>query len=497
MKRLLSFLLLVCVMLPMEAQRLLSLDSCRALAIRNNKELRISKFKHDVATNVRKAAKTKYLPSVDASGTYMYTSKEISLLNDDQKSALSGLGNTVSQGIGQNLSPVLTQMAQQGLITAAQASGFGQLITNAAPSLTSALNNLGQKIVDDFHTNTHNLWMGSIVVAQPIFMGGKITAYNNIAKYSEMFVENEGNATMQETLLNIDNAYWMVVSLKHKKNLATSYLELTKKLDNDVQKMINEGVATRSDGLSVSVRVNEAEMTLTQVEDGLVLSKMLLCQLCGLPLNENITLVDEDRETLATVEESPEADVQTAINNRPELKMLSNAVDISKQNVKLVRSDYLPTVALTGGYTLSNPNVFNGFQNKFAGVWNVGVLLRVPIWHWMEGAYKVRAAKATTNMTSMQLSDAQEKIELQVNQSTFKVKEANKKLAMANKNTEKADENLRCATLGFKEGVLPTTNVLEAQTAWFMAESQKIDAEIDVKLTQVNLKKALGVLQQY
>jgi len=84
---------------------------------------------------------------------------------------------------------------------------------------------------------------------------------------------------------------------------------------------------------------------------------------------------------------------------------------------------------------------------------------------------------------------------LQVNQSSFKVNEANKKLAMANKNTERADENLRCATLGFKEGVIPTSNVLEAQTAWFQAESQKIDAEIDVKLTQVYLKKALGVLQ--
>ena len=139
--------------------------------------------------------------------------------------------------------------------------------------------------------------------------------------------------------------------------------------------------------------------------------------------------------------------------------------------------------------------MFNGFENKFAGIWNVGVLLRVPVWHWMEGEYKVRAAKSQTVIANMQLADAREKIELQVNQSSFKVSEANKKLAMANKNTERADENLRCATLGFKEGVIPTSNVLEAQTAWLQAESQKIDAEIDVKLTQVYLKKALGVLQ--
>ena len=65
---------------------------------------------------------------------------------------------------------------------------------------------------------------------------------------------------------------------------------------------------------------------------------------------------------------------------------------------------------------------------------------------------------------------------------------------MAKKNVEKAEENLRCANVGFKEGVLQTTDVMEAQTAWMQAQSQKIDAEVDVKISQVNLKKALGVL---
>ena len=66
---------------------------------------------------------------------------------------------------------------------------------------------------------------------------------------------------------------------------------------------------------------------------------------------------------------------------------------------------------------------------------------------------------------------------------------------MAVANVEKADENLRCANVGFKEGVIPSTDVMEAQTAWLQAQSQKIDAEIEVKLSQVNLKKALGTLQ--
>ena len=495
MKRIVGVFLLVGILLPAEAQRLLNLDSCRALAIRNNKELNISKIKRDVAINNRKAAHTKYLPSIDATGTYTRTSKEISILNDNQKTTLQNMGTTVSTNMATDMTSMVTEMVQSGLITAQQAGSIGQLMSTAGSKFATALNGVGQKIVDDFHTDTRNFWMASIMLTQPVYMGGKITAYNNITKYSEKIAANENEASLQSTLMDIDQAYWTVVSLKHKKNLAESYYDLVKKLDDDVQKMIIEGVATRADGLSVSVKVNEAEMSLTQVDDGLVLSKMLLCQLCGLSINEQITLTDEDKDNLTDMGGDTNPDVKIAINNRPELKMLNNALEINRQNVKLVRSEYLPSVVLLGGYTVQNPNVFNGFENKFSGIWNIGVLLRVPVWHWMEGEYKVRAAKSQTVIANIQLADAREKIELQVNQSSFKVNEANKKLAMANKNTERADENLRCATLGFKEGVIPTSNVLEAQTAWFQAESQKIDAEIDVKLTQVYLKKALGVLQ--
>ena len=63
---------------------------------------------------------------------------------------------------------------------------------------------------------------------------------------------------------------------------------------------------------------------------------------------------------------------------------------------------------------------------------------------------------------------------------------------MATKNVDKAEENLRCANVGFKEGVLQTTDVMEAQTAWMQAQSQKIDSEVEIKIAQVNLKKAIG-----
>jgi outer membrane protein TolC len=236
-------------------------------------------------------------------------------------------------------------------------------------------------------------------------------------------------------------------------------------------------------------------MTLTKVDDGLVLSRMLLNQLCGLPLNEQITLEDEQQENIAVVELTPKLDVEKAVENRPELKLLQNSVALSKQATNVLKAGNMPQLLLTGGYAVSNPNLFDGFQRKFGGFWHVGVMLRVPVWNWGDVMYKVRASKGATSIANLELAEARELIELQVNQNTFKVDEANKKLTMAQANIARANENLRTANLGFSEGVITPATVMEAQTAWLQAQSQKIDAEIDVKLSQVDLQKSLGTLE--
>ena len=485
MRRFLGFILLTTMVQAAEAQRLLNLDSCRALALHNNKQLSISRVKQEVAANVRKSARTKYLPHVSALGGYEFTSKEMSILNDEQKEALSGLGTNLTGTLQSQLAPFVQHLP----------ADLQQQLGVEMTQMAGMLNGGGQRIVDAFRTDTRNLFAGAVMLVQPVFMGGAIIAMNKMADQGELLAANSAEAKRQTTLYNIDQAYWQVVSLRHKQKLAEAYLDLVKKLDGDVQKMIREGVATRSEGLSVNVKVNEAEMALIKVNDGLTLSKMLLCQLCGLPVNEQITLADEENQELGLSEQAPVADIATAAENRPELKMLQNVVDISKQATNMLKAGNLPQVMLTGGYMVSNPNVFNGFQKKFAGVWNVGVMVRVPIWNWGDVAYKVRAAKGATAIATLQKNEAREMIELQVNQSSFKVNEATKKLEMAKASTARADENLRMANLGFGEGVISSTTVMEAQTAWLQAQSQKIDAEIDVKLSQVNLQKALGVLR--
>lgn len=494
MTRLLLSLMLCAVWLPQVQAQGLSLDSCRALALRNNKQLNVARLKQDVARYNRKVMRTKYLPKVDAVGGYEYFSKEISLLNSNQKTAFGSLGTTATGAVGGNITQMITGLVQQGVITPELAQQLGGVLNKLTPQLAEAGNKLGQAVNDAFRTDTKNIWSGAVMVRQPIFMGGAIVAANKMADIGEKMAASDLELRRQTTLYDIDQAYWLVVSLRQKEQLAQSYRDLVKKLSEDVKKMIREGVATKADGLKVDVKVNEVDMQLTQVEDGLSLAKMMLCQLCGLPMDREITLADENVQTLAPVITETYEAADTTYAARPEIQMLENAIELSRQSTRLIRAAALPHVALTGGYMVSNPNVFNGFERKFAGVWNVGVLVQVPVWNWFESSYKIRAAKTATSIAVMELSDVREKVNLQVAQSQFKLKESLKRFHMANENMKSAEENLRCANLGFKEGVMEVTDVMAAQTAWQMAQSQKIDAEVGVKLSQVNVKKALGIL---
>ena len=466
------------------AQRVLTLDECRAMALENNKQMQVSRVKQSIAENQRKSARTKYLPRVSALGAYEYTSRGISLLNKEQKALLNNLGEVFTSAIENEVSKLPLDPAK-----------LKELAEMAAPYVSATqgtIDHLGQSLNEALQSNNHNTFAGAITLTQPIYMGGAIKTLNRVADIKEELAANTLEARRQATLYDIDNVYWQVVSLRHKQDLAESYLNLVKKLDHDVEKMTEAGLTTRSDKLSVQVRVNEAEMALAKVIDGLSLTKMLLCQLCGLPVDEPIELADEKADEIAAPAAIP---LTTNIDNRPELRLLQNAIDLTHQEVNLLKAENRPQVLFNGGYAVTNPNAFNGIQHRFGGFWHVGLQVRIPIWNWGDVKHKVQAAQEATTVANLELEDAREKIELQVSQNRFRVSEANKNLALAKSNIASAEENLRMAKRGFEEGVITPTTVMEAQSAWLMAQTQKIDAEIELQLSNTDLLKALGILK--
>lgn len=464
-------------------QRILSLDSCRALALRNNKELLISQDNKDAAGYEHQAAKTNYLPKVGLDGGYIWNQKSTHLLNKDTQNDLTKIGTSVTSDLSQSAAAIVQQFPE-----------LAPLLQSLGTPIAGALNVMGSQIVDAFRTNTYNIYTGALIVTQPIYWGGRIKAYDHITNYTERLLGAQHDRLTQEVIYSIDQAYWQVVSLSGKKRLAESYLKMLQKLDSDIQKMYEQGIATKASTLTVRVKLNEADMTLTKVTDGVSLSKMLLCEICGLPVDGDVKLVDEDKSEIPVEIILQKPDTTEVFTKRKDLQALEEATKIAEENIKLVKGTYLPSLSAFGGYSLMNPNVYNGFQNKFAGNISIGITLHVPIWRWGEGKYQVRAAQALAQSQRHLYQDAKEKIDLEVNQAKFKVNEAQKKLVMARKNLEKADENLHYADVGFHEGVIVAADMLEAQTAWVQARSEKLDAEIELKLAEIYLSKSVGNL---
>ena len=389
MKRTILLLTFVVTVSCMHAQRMLTLEECRNLAIQNNKELQISGEKIKMADNEKKAAFTKYFPQLSANGAYMWNQKDINLLD------MGALSSSLSSSLG----------------------GLAQL---------PMIQHLMSGVNDMQHLDVQNIWVGNVSLVQPVFMGGKIVNYNQITKFAKQLAESMNNLQLQDLIYKTDETYWQVISLVNKKKLADAYVDLLRKMDSDVTAIIYEGVATEADGLSVKVKLNEAEMAQTKVENGLALTRMLLAQICGLSLEEDLSLADEKLDNFPVETTQASADLNEAFMNRNELRSLDLATKIYKRKERIALAEMLPNVALAANYFVTNPNVFNGFKNDFAGMFNVGVMVKVPLSGWWEGTYWRNSAKAETRIKTLEWQDAREKIELQVNQSVYKVNEAGK-----------------------------------------------------------------------
>ena len=521
MKKTLIWAALLLTTVQLNAQTTLTLEDCRDMAVQNSKELDQARIDREMAGYDKKIALANYFPNISATGAYMYNNRDIALISDSQSQLLrnagtlvqgqldAAAGNAVTQ-LGTAMNQKMTQLMtaiQTNPALAAEYMGSPMWQTvlqmlqgmdpsslaGLVPNIADPINAIGADIDKTLHPDLHNVWVGAITVEQPLFAGGKIVYSNQMASLAENLADAKYDTKYADVLLDVDQAYWQIVSIAAKKKLAQSYSELLHQMQADVQHAIQAGVATESDALQVQVKANEADMLYTKSSNGLELAKMLLCKRIGLPLDTEIVLADEDLDVIPIPARTEEKSLEDIYASRPETRSLSLAKEIYDRKAKVVRADMLPTVALVGNYLISNPNAYNGIQNTWqGGMFSVGVMVRVPICHGGENMYKYRKAKAEARQYTDQYDDATGLIDLQVAQQRKLCGEALEKLTMAENNLASAEENLRKASVGYEAGVIETNTVLGAQTAWLSAHSEYIDAGIELQMAAASLQKAEG-----
>ena len=486
--------LLLCCTLAGAQPRTLTLADCREMAVAQSKELDQARIQTEMAGYDRKIALANYFPKVTAAGSYVYNNRDVNLISEEQSARLTSAGTTLDNAfwdalkgqVGGLENPTVRTVALE-LLNQMQASP--NRIDIATP-----INAIGQEIDATLHPDLHNIWAGTVVVEQPLFAGGKIIYSNQMAALAQQLAQSKYDMAEAQLLLDVDQAYWQIVSIANKELLAEEYVELLSQLEADVDHAIEAGVATPSDALQVKVKANEARMMLTKATNGLALSKMLLCQRIGLPLDSQIVLADETLDVIPEPRTPEQRSMEDIYEARPETRSLELAGQLFDKKAKVIRADGLPTVALMGAFTLTNPNLYNGFQNTWqGGNLSAGVVVKIPIVHGGEGVWKYKKAKAEARLYQDQLEDAKQKILLQVTQQRKLLAEAQQKQELAQANLAAAEENLRMATVGHEAGVVPTSTALAAHTAWLSAHSESIDAGIELQMTAAALQKAEGM----
>lgn len=461
-------------------QQTLTLADCRSRALSQNKQSLINQENAAAAAELRKAAVAKFFPKASANGAYMYVQNNLYLLPDHYEFPFGVMNADGTFVI--NDDAIQTRHFNY--------ADLRELFPTLDEKLTDWMAQEYTKARDLSELDIHNVFVVQAGVTQPIFMGGKLIELYKIARATEQMANLKQENQNDELLLSVDEAYWRVISVEQKYLLATQYCALLQKADSNIMAAIEEGTMTKSDLLKMRVALNEAQMNRQKAEDGLVLAKMALCQLIGMPLDSDIRLDDSELDT-PSLKTSQDIDMERTLQNRREIQMLEEAEKIARSGVMLTASTLMPNVVAGANYVATSPNLFNGYQNKLGGTFTAGVVVNVPIAH-ADDIYQLRAAKHKARTIELQLQEAREKIELQVTQAAGKLNAQNQKLLTATANTQTADENLRLAQEAFSEGMLTSTELLGAQTAWLRAYSEKTDAAIELRMAEVYLKKYAG-----
>ena len=450
-----------------------TLQQCRELALSAGYSAKSQEESRLAAKYNRQAALASMFPKVSANGSYLYNTLNAHLL-----------ANTTTFTFGTaTVNPDGTAQWQwRDGATGTISDAAGQRIADAY-----------QMVYDKMTFDLHHILVAQVGVTQPIYVGGRLINLYKIAKSTEKIATIESESKREAIVYSVDEAYWRVVSVSKKKELAEQYYRLLCQLEADVTEALNEGLVTQADLLKVTTKRGDAEVKKLQAENGLTLSNMALAQVCGLPLN---TVFELDETGLADIAlPSDTASTDAAVSARPEVLMLEEAQKIAQSNAMIAAAGLQPNIVASAGYIYTNPNVDNGFSNKWdgKGFFSAGVVVNVPIAH-ADDILRYKAAKHAAKAMEYKTEETRALLTLQTTQSNQKLAEAQQKIALARLTCNNAAEVLRMAEESYDAGMITASELMQAQTAWLAAATDLVDAEAEAKTTETQVRKYLGKL---
>lgn len=323
---------------------------------------------------------------------------------------------------------------------------------------------------------------GGAMLSLPIFAGGQIYNANKMATLGMELSELQLRQTTNEVTLTVSQYYWNIVILNEKLQTLQRVESLLDKICSDVTVAVDAGVKNRNDLLQVELRRNETKSAVIDVENNIKVCKMLLAQYIGVEMDGfdvQSAVSDELR--------SPEylyVNHDESLSSTVEYQLLSKSVDASKLERRLNKGQFLPTVALNGGY------LYNDFmgpsQNSFVGM----VSVSIPI-SWKAPSsvrkYKYRHQNAVT-----EFNNGSEQLLIRMQKAQIDLSNAYQQALIARNSIEQSEENLRLNEQYYKAGTSSMSDLLEAQQLFQQSRDKYAEAYSKYEISKTEYLQATG-----
>lgn len=334
--------------------------------------------------------------------------------------------------------------------------------------------------------NLNNTYTGGVQIEQPLYLGGKLFAARKMAQTGLSIAGLNKEKTESDIRFETEKAYWNVVKAKELQKVSQQFLQTVDELYRTVENYYNTGMASQNELLKVKVKINEAKLSLKRSENSVRLAKMSLCHLMGMPISKDIDVINN----LSDIE-AVDTNIHS-VENRLEYKILSENIQLKNQEIKAVRSDFLPRVGLVAGYNYMNGVKLNGTKLISDDVFAVMVSVKVPLFHWGEGMRKVKSAQIEKQMAIVQRDEFTEKMKLEVSQALNMLDESELEIKLTESAFNEASESLRESRKNYETGMETLVNYMDTQSIWQKSWAEFVSAKINYQIAKANYFKTTG-----
>lgn len=345
------------------------------------------------------------------------------------------------------------------------------------------------------------MYMAGIQIVEPLYAGGQITAANRLAKLGKDCQEEQRKKTRMQVIADVDKAYFQLIAVHSKVQMLESISRQLEEVRRKVDLSVKADLATSNDLLRVQTKLSELDYQLQKVRNGEELCRLALGSTLGLDLDELV--YPTDTALVITVPQS----LDESIALRPELALLQKNVAVKEAQVKKERSNYLPTVALSAGYTyygnlkmkgttqLSDGSLYNFSQEYKDGV-TMGMLsVSVPLFHWGAEFKKVKKAKLDLEDARLDLQKNTRLLSIETRQAVQNLTSGYQMVETAELGQRQADENLRNMRNRYDASLSTLTDLLEAESQWEQAHANLIEAQTQLKIYETEYLRVTGRLE--